>query len=270
MRDRELFRSPLFTIAEFVLPPDHPRWRMRNVIDSPGPLVAFPAMAVGVSRAGAAPLLATPNLVMLYNPGDEYTRRVVDPRGDRCIYIVLHEVERLTASHAPVDRLAYLHHHLLARQLEAGAVDSLLVEETALRLVRSVLGHERASLGRRSRTRTLHHALAEAAKELLAVTVAEQLSLHEIGARLGASPFHLARVFREQTGYSLHEYRTNLRLRLDLARLAESRGSLTTLAFELGFTSHSHFTDTFRRQFGVAPSAVRDGTLELSTNSEVI
>jgi AraC-like DNA-binding protein len=39
-------------------------------------------------------------------------------------------------------------------------------------------------------------------------------------------------------------------------RLPESRGNLTALALELGFASHSHFTDTFRRAFGVAPSAV--------------
>jgi len=65
-------------------------------------------------------------------------------------------------------------------------------------------------------------------------------------------------VFRRQTGFSLHQYRTQLRLRLALERLPESAGSLTSLAFELGFASHSHFTDTFRREFGVAPSAVRD------------
>ena len=86
---------------------------------------------------------------------------------------------------------------------------------------------------------------------------AEPLSLHELAARLSVSPFHLARVFRRRTWYSLHAYRTQLRLRLALERLPESRGALTSLAFELGFASHSHFTDTFRREFGVPPSVVR-------------
>jgi AraC-like DNA-binding protein len=33
--------------------------------------------------------------------------------------------------------------------------------------------------------------------------------------------------------------------------------NLTALAFELGFSSHSHFADAFRREFGRTPSEVR-------------
>ena len=273
MVDRELFASPLFTIAEFICPADDARWRETNVIDSPGPLVAFPHMAVGVRLAGGTAVLATPNLVMLYNPGQEYERRLVDARGDKCVYIVLHEpvlheLEEsrgavrdgcLTVSYAPADCVSYLHQHLLARHLESGTPEALLVEEAAVRLLRSVVRDAPESGTRRSPTRSAHYELAECAKELLAASIAESLALHELAARLDVSPFHLARVFRRETGYSLHEYRTHLRLRLALARLPESRGSLTSLAFELGFASHSHFTDTFRREFGVAPSAVRDG-----------
>ncbi|WP_422928269.1 helix-turn-helix domain-containing protein [Singulisphaera sp. PoT] len=38
-----------------------------------------------------------------------------------------------------------------------------------------------------------------------------------------------------------------------------SRGAadLTALALELGFSSHGHFSDTFRREFGRTPSEVR-------------
>jgi AraC family transcriptional regulator len=32
---------------------------------------------------------------------------------------------------------------------------------------------------------------------------------------------------------------------------------LTAVAFDLGFSSHSHFTASFRRTFGAAPSALR-------------
>ena len=62
-----------------------------------------------------------------------------------------------------------------------------------------------------------------------------------------------ARVFREETGFSLHGYRTQLRLRLALDALAAGR-EIGELAHDLGFASHSHFTDSFRRVFGVAPS----------------
>ena len=42
-----------------------------------------------------------------------------------------------------------------------------------------------------------------------------------------------------------------------LERIADPALPLTELALDLGFASHSHFTDTFRRTFGRPPSAVR-------------
>jgi AraC-like DNA-binding protein len=72
-----------------------------------------------------------------------------------------------------------------------------------------------------------------------------------------ASPFHLARIFQQRTGVPVHRYLTQLRLRAALERLADGADDLTALALELGFSSHSHFTDSFRREFGCAPSTVR-------------
>ena len=70
--------------------------------------------------------------------------------------------------------------------------------------------------------------------------------------------FHLARVFKARTGFSLHAYRNQLRLRAALERLAEPGVDLIDIALDLGFSSHSHFTDTFRRSFGKTPSVVRE------------
>jgi AraC-like DNA-binding protein len=272
MRERQLFSSPLFGVAEFSCPPQDEAWCDVNVIESASPLVVFPHVPVGIRPDDAAPVLATPNLVMLYNPGQAYERKLHDARGDECLYVALHpqaveELEadggairngRMTATHAPADRVAYLHQHLLGRHLRGAEPDALLVEETTMRLVRSVVRQLPEPAVRREGTSSSHVALTESAKELLAASLAEPLALHDVARRLGVSPFHLARVFRNRTGFSLHQYRTQLRLRLALERLPESAGALTSLAFELGFASHSHFTDTFHREFGVAPSAVRD------------
>jgi AraC-like DNA-binding protein len=71
------------------------------------------------------------------------------------------------------------------------------------------------------------------------------------------SPFHLARAFRRHTGYTLHEYRTHLRLRAVVERLEHGDEDLAAIARHVGFSSHSHLTATFRRTFGVPPSVVR-------------
>ena len=58
----------------------------------------------------------------------------------------------------------------------------------------------------------------------------------------------------------VHRYLTLLRLRASLDRLAGGENNLTALALELGFSSHSHFADAFRREFGRTPSDVRRNT----------
>jgi AraC-like DNA-binding protein len=269
MRETELFGSSLFSVTEFHCPPDDPAWSSSNLIESRSPILVFPWQPVGIRPAHRPRVLATPNLVMLYNPAEEFERELRDARGDSCVYITLHEPAltalehasevvadgRLAATYVPCEKAAYLHQHLLGRRLRVGAVDPLAAEEATWSLVSGVL----TTRGEAKRTGTAsHYELAEAAKERIVGTLGETVSLAELGAQLGVSPFHLARVFRAQTGFTLHQYRTQLRLRTALHELAVDGSSLTRLALDLGFASHSHFTDTFRREFGMPPSAVRD------------
>jgi AraC family transcriptional regulator len=271
---RQLFWGELLGVAEFECPPGDCAWRDVNVIGSDVPLVVFPRIPVAIRHLDSEPVLATPNLVMLYNPGQLFQRELRHARGDEALLFqlrppALQELERecrvlrngsLATTHAPSSRVAYLHQHLLARYLRGGSVDPLVVEESAARIVRCVIdGPEPAAPPPRRSTRSAHHELAENAKEIISASLGESASLQELAARLGTSPFHLARVFRRETGFSLHRYRTQLRLRSALQRLPASSGSLTALAIEHGFASHSHFTDTFRREFGLSPSTVRNG-----------
>jgi AraC-like DNA-binding protein len=47
-----------------------------------------------------------------------------------------------------------------------------------------------------------------------------------------------------------------LRLHASLEMLRDPR-DISSIALDLGFTDHSHFTAAFRRRFGVTPSAYR-------------
>jgi AraC-like DNA-binding protein len=100
--------------------------------------------------------------------------------------------------------------------------------------------------------------LVEDAKAVLSAHFTEHMTLDELGRAVNVSPFHLARSFRRHTGYTLHEYRTHLRLRAALERLAAGDEELAVIARAVGFSSHSHMSATFRRAFGVPPSSVRN------------
>jgi AraC-like DNA-binding protein len=61
------------------------------------------------------------------------------------------------------------------------------------------------------------------------------------------------RVFRRETGITFATWRQNVRLMEAMARLATGH-SVTTVAFDVGYSSPSAFTAMFRRAFGVPPT----------------
>ena len=57
--------------------------------------------------------------------------------------------------------------------------------------------------------------------------------------------------------HRMHAYRVQLRLRHALERVAEPAADLASVALDLGFASHSHFTAAFRRAYGRTPGDFR-------------
>jgi len=183
---------------------------------------------------------------------------------------------------SPCDSRVYWRHHELVLRLktaEATPLDPLWADATALQIVVEILeaafSHYRKPLKpRRNSTNADHAERAEAAKTYLTSRLSERITLDDVASAVHVSPFHFARLFHRYTGLPVHRYLTLLRLRASLARLADGANDLTRLALELGFSSHSHFTDAFRNEFGRTPSDVRrDASLrnlrEMSKNLEV-
>jgi AraC-like DNA-binding protein len=75
-----------------------------------------------------------------------------------------------------------------------------------------------------------------------------------LAASVHLSPGRLAQVFRAATGVSLRSYRLWLRL-LDAVTALAGGASLTSAAHAAGFADSAHLSRTFRRMFGIAPSA---------------
>jgi AraC-like DNA-binding protein len=269
---RMLLETDALQVGEFSCVPGHPLWTEVNDNIGGRPHVVFPGTSVYIDRRGGAPVLATPNHVLFYRTHERYRRRLHDPRGDRCVFVTVDLAlwEELAARRRPVPQAAsdadtYLVQHLIVRHLREERPDLLFVEEALHGVVARAVrrAFEPGSRAVRPRTKQAHRDLAEAAKGVVAERLGEALALGEVAAAVHASPFHLARVFHACTGFTVHRYRLHLRLRAALARLAEPGTELTGLAFELGFSSLGHFSDSFRSAFGVRPSAARAGGREL-------
>lgn len=101
-----------------------------------------------------------------------------------------------------------------------------------------------------------HRELTDRARAMVAAHAPGRLKATEIARRLGCSVYHLSRTFRRVQGRTLTAYRAEVRLRHAVARLRhDPAADLTDVALACGYSSHSHFTASFRKRLGVTPSA---------------
>ena len=142
-------------------------------------------------------------------------------------------------------------------------VGTLAIEEALIRLLTVLVdGDVRGEpVGSRA-NRTLARA-----KTLLHTSLSEQPKLAEIARAVGVSPTYLTRLFTVAEGMPLHQYALKLKLSAALNALPEN-SDITCLALDLGFSSHSHLTYSFRTRFGMPPSAVRATLREHNGRSE--
>ena len=81
----------------------------------------------------------------------------------------------------------------------------------------------------------------------------EDLSVDALASRHYISKYRLMRKFKEETGYTLHNYVINKRL-LQARTLISEGTPILKAAHESGFAEYSTFSRAYRKQFGKAPS----------------
>lgn len=229
--------------------------------------LVLPYRGVYVHHVGRAESVAEANQVIFINEGEPY--RVSHPidGGDSALSIGVSEATLLEL--APKE---YLRRNgqaafnrsrlrigadtqkltaLLRHSLDRGAVETLEAESLTLTLLRSALGERTSPVaaggpGLRK--------LVDRAKLVLVSDLSRRWTLAEIASEVGGSPVYLTQVFQRLEGMPLYRYQLRLRLARALALLGDY-GDLTSLALELGFSSHSHFSAAFKQAYGQTPSA---------------
>ena len=107
-------------------------------------------------------------------------------------------------------------------------------------------------------TAAAHRQLVVAAERFLQEHFRQPLTVADVAAAIGVSPSHLHRVFRAETGVTLVSRVHRLRLDAAAQRLRETDQTVLAIAQDVGFTSQSHLTRLFTRQFGCAPGRYRE------------
>ena len=270
------FKSDQVKIGTFYCPVHHPIFAYAGEMD--GYNIVFPRTMVKIVQEGRAPVVADPNVVMFYNKGQAYQRGKVSEQGDLCDWFEFdhtavldavrtcdpqvdrHYPEPFCFTHGLSGSSIYLQQRRLIHYLrQTNAPDPLFVEEVAFAILQQALAtvYKSERVLSSSQSHHPHHDLVHEVKTFLAARFKETVTLQDIATAVYTSPYHLSRIFRKYTGLTIHNYLNQLRLRASLGYLAQTDVQLTDLGLELGYSSHSHFTQAFRRTFGTAPSDFR-------------
>ena len=85
----------------------------------------------------------------------------------------------------------------------------------------------------------------------------EQFTLQDISDAIRVSPYHLAHMFKETTGYSPMQYTVRRRLGEAQSLLITTSLSVTEIAVSVGFGNPCHFNTMFSKYIGMSPSRYR-------------
>lgn len=228
--------------------------RWRSVVERPG--------SISTSAPGESPRLRSRCsggidrfvTAHVYIPGqvfsetaEEYRRAGQSPRHDSLSALALTDAALAEAVSA------------LLRAAAAGAPD--LYAQNAARWIASHLLCRTGAFDEEWLAKATHGGLTDRRLarviEFMSAHMAEALSIERLAAEAGISKHHFARLFRNKTGRTPHEYLTTLRIEAACRLLATSDLSIAGVGFACGYPRPNNFASAFRRRLAMTPADYR-------------
>lgn len=228
-------------------------WSDQALVDSPRLVIQRRGFLV-LSQASRQ-FVGTPATVLAIDRTAPYRlRRLGAPNVDSIVVVPKRDSVVTGAQSLPLPRWLALVKWIEATASGHGADFSLAIEEQCAAMIHD---GNITDLGRSTVTPSVQRSV-RTAYEFVVANAQRQIPLAEIGQAAGVSPFHLAREFKRVTGVTLHQTQLRLRVVEALHRLDGGQNDLTSLALDLGFSNHAHFTKVFRESVGIPPRVYRD------------
>lgn len=114
-----------------------------------------------------------------------------------------------------------------------------------------------SSLASQANTIQLQHHSIPSAKNYMDLHFAEPITISDISASANLSKYHFSRLFRAETGLSVHGYLLDLRINHAKKFLSETNLSVEEISQKCGFSSTSHFIRAFKHEMNITPARFR-------------
>jgi len=145
---------------------------------------------------------------------------------------------------------------------------ALLVSEASSK--EEILAQFRLEVAACLRTPARHRVIVSPVVERLTHFIdenyAERLTLDVLAAAVGRSKRHVATLFRQQTGQTVHRYLTQVRVD-HAAALIRQREKIEAVSVLVGYKGKNNFYQHFKQQIGVTPGVYKTALMGLAPPS---
>lgn len=257
-------------------------WRVKDVVCDAGPDDSpfeekndYISIAVVVAgsfkyRSARGSVVLSPGSLLLGSVDESFECSHEHGSGDRCVSFNYEPAffERLVADSAcksaslkfPVHRLPESPALIpLTAEAQFGLhrPESVNFEEFALELAGKVLAALTGSPVLMKGPAIHDERRIAAAVRFIELHFRRPLSLEELSALVGISPYHFLRTFRQVVGLTPHQFILRRRLSEAALRLRTGAEPVLDIALDAGFGDLSNFNHTFRAAFGTTPTRYR-------------
>ncbi|MBS7299091.1 MAG: helix-turn-helix domain-containing protein [Eubacteriales bacterium] len=128
----------------------------------------------------------------------------------------------------------------------------LYIAEIIIKLLRKLGNSEKNTL-----TDTQKH-IVEAVIEYIENNYSMKIKVDEIASRMFFSKNYLSKIFKKETGSSIHGFLTEIRIKEVLRLLTATNDTISDIALSCGFTDMKSFYSIFKKYTGQTPKQYRD------------
>ena len=160
------------------------------------------------------------------------------------------------AFHSVQSKLIRILEEMHAKKFGRDAQISICINDLILCLNR--LAYEQNTPKQKKSEYLLYQRLAEYIEN----HIEEDLSLETLSKKFYVSKYHIAHVFKENIGLSIHQFITKKRLLLCKEAIS-NKMNITEAYHMFGFGDYSSFYRAFKKEFGISPKDFRDMQIDL-------
>lgn len=98
----------------------------------------------------------------------------------------------------------------------------------------------------------------------------EEFTIDLLSKEIGYSKYHMCKIFRNTTGYSINQYKLKRRLSEATKMILYTNRSLLDIAISCGYPNDKYFSKIFKDKFGINPSVYRKSNKFLVLTKKIV